>query len=94
MGANEDLIVEQWLGAHGLRKYYELLKKSEIESMEAVLMLTEDELRNMGMHKVGARRKLLYAIQAELDARANNAGRSKPHCIDDEYPSQAQPNNL
>ena len=70
--------IDRWVEAQGLSKYRELLATGGIETLDSVLALTEPELRDMGFRKVGARKKLLRAIQEEVDLRACNGGRGSP----------------
>ena len=50
----------EWLRAHGLEGYYDVLAQNEIDT-DVLSHLTEDDLKEMGM-QIGARRRLLSAI--------------------------------
>lgn len=54
--------VSGWLQEFGLSKYAELFELNEVDT-EVLPLLTMDDLREMGVDAVGARRKMFTAIQ-------------------------------
>jgi len=54
--------VRGWLHALGLGKYSEIFELNEVDN-EVLPLLTMEDLREMGVGAVGARRKMFTAIQ-------------------------------
>ncbi|GLJ32427.1 hypothetical protein SUGI_0652450 [Cryptomeria japonica] len=54
--------VRSWLGGLGLGRYAELFEMHEVDK-DVLPLLTLDDLREMGINAVGARRKIYSAIQ-------------------------------
>ena len=55
--------ITDWLTFHGLRKYQSAFDALSASSIEDILKLTVEDLRKMGITKIGARRKILAAIE-------------------------------
>uniref|UniRef100_A0A7S1I7V7 SAM domain-containing protein n=1 Tax=Eutreptiella gymnastica TaxID=73025 RepID=A0A7S1I7V7_9EUGL len=58
--------VRAWLEEHELDHYANVLREQEIDSMAVLLSLKEADLKDLGVTTVGARRKFMNAINAQL----------------------------
>ena len=67
--ATEELLVKQWLADEvNLPQYFEAFKEGEFDDMESVHDVTEDDLKAMGINKLGHRRKILiYAAKVTFN---------------------------
>src|SRR5919107_5162134 len=65
LGRRQDVDVAQWLRSLGLEQYEQAFRDNAVDA-DTLPRLTGDDLKELGVHAVGHRRKLLGAI-ARLD---------------------------
>mmetsp|Transcript_73985 Transcript_73985/g.130542 ORF Transcript_73985/g.130542 Transcript_73985/m.130542 type:complete len:205 (-) Transcript_73985:11-625(-) len=57
--------VREWLAANSLGKYADVIIANEVDSLEVLFAITEYDLQEMGITKIGAKRKFLKAVSNE-----------------------------
>ena len=62
---SDELQVRDWLAHWRLSKYGNVLLEHDVDSVDALCRLTEADLTEMGIEKVGAKRRFLTAIAHE-----------------------------
>ena len=67
--------VNGWLNEIGLSEYYGLFINSGCDDMETILSLTDDDLKELGIHKLGHRKKIMNHIGKQTNSgKATNFG--------------------
>eukprot|EP01006_Ploeotia_vitrea_P020226 TRINITY_DN52498_c0_g1_i1.p1 TRINITY_DN52498_c0_g1~~TRINITY_DN52498_c0_g1_i1.p1 ORF type:complete len:1020 (+),score=141.77 TRINITY_DN52498_c0_g1_i1:92-3151(+) len=64
--------VRCWLEQHRMGKYADAFERNEFDSMEALLNITEQDLIDMNITRVGARRKILTSAANERNKQAKS----------------------
>ena len=58
----EHMAISDWLTGYKLSDYIPLLESNGYETTELLVDITQEELADLGVHKVGHRKKLISAL--------------------------------
>ena len=65
----------KWLEAHGLSQHEEILRKHECLDLDAILELTEEDLKNDLALSLGSRKIFFKAIKSSQTSQGNQSSR-------------------
>jgi len=61
------IAVRKWLETHGWAEYVNIFNAQAVRDMDTLLSLTQEDLRALGMDRIGDRRKFLNQVQETID---------------------------
>ena len=73
--------VKRWLSSNGLSIYAPIFQEQECDNMAVLLTMQESDLKDLGIDKVGARRKFLNAIEAQKKDQKLTIGTRTRGCV-------------
>ena len=71
--------VRYWLELHGWADYVNAFHSQAVHDLETVRSLTQDDLKGLGLTRIGDRRKFLSQVEEDIDSSGHSKRLSAPH---------------